>query len=69
MRQCLGLTQEEFAEHAGLSYKFYQQIESGRKKQVWLQPLDRFGILSLSNGLAGLLRRCASANEPSPDIS
>jgi transcriptional regulator with XRE-family HTH domain len=44
LRQCLGLTQEEFAEHAGLSYKFYQQIESGRKKQVWLETLERIAI-------------------------
>jgi transcriptional regulator with XRE-family HTH domain len=50
LRQCLGLTQEEFAEHAGLSYKFYQQIESGRKKHVWLETLERiaagFGLES-----------------------
>lgn len=41
LRECLGMTQEQFAEHAGLSYKFYQQIESGRKKQVWLETLQR----------------------------
>ena len=50
LRQCLGLTQEQFVEHAGLSYKFYQQIESGRKKQVWLETLERiaagFGLES-----------------------
>jgi transcriptional regulator with XRE-family HTH domain len=50
LRQCLGLTQEQFAEQAGLSYKFYQQIESGRKKQVWLETLERiaagFGLES-----------------------
>jgi transcriptional regulator with XRE-family HTH domain len=42
------LTQEEFAEASGLSYKFYQQIEAGRKKQLWLQTLERlaagFGV-------------------------
>jgi len=36
-----GLTQEQFAEAAGIGYKFYQQIESGRKKQLWLETLDR----------------------------
>ncbi len=50
LRRARGLTQEQFAEHAGLSYKFYQQIESGRKKQVWLETLDRiaagFGLES-----------------------
>jgi transcriptional regulator with XRE-family HTH domain len=36
-----GLTQEEYADIAGVSYKFYQQIESGRKKQVWLETVER----------------------------
>lgn len=36
-----GLTQEAFAERAGISYKFYQQIESGRKKQIWLETVER----------------------------
>lgn len=36
-----GLTQEEFAETAGISYKFYQQIEAGRKKQIWLDTVER----------------------------
>ena len=35
------LTQEGFAEIIGFSYKFYQQIESGRKKQVWLETVER----------------------------
>jgi transcriptional regulator with XRE-family HTH domain len=35
------LTQEEFADIAQVSYKFYQQIESGRKKQVWLETVER----------------------------
>lgn len=50
LREYLDLTQEQFAERAGLSYKFYQQIESGRKKQVWLETIDRiasgFGLQS-----------------------
>jgi len=48
LRQRHGLTQEEFAEIAGFSYKFYQQIEAGRKKQVWLETVER---LSASFGL------------------
>jgi len=36
-----GLTQEEFAEKAGFTYKFYQQIEAGRKKQIWVETIDR----------------------------
>jgi transcriptional regulator with XRE-family HTH domain len=35
------LTQEEFADVAGLSYKHYQQIESCRKKQLWLETVER----------------------------
>lgn len=35
------LTQEEFAEIAGLNYKFYQQVEAGRKKQLWLETVER----------------------------
>ena len=41
LRMRRGLTQEEFAEIAGISYKFYQQIESGRKKQLWLETVER----------------------------
>jgi transcriptional regulator with XRE-family HTH domain len=41
LRQRHELTQEEFAEAIGLSYKFYQQIEAGRKKQIWLETVER----------------------------
>lgn len=36
-----GLTQEEFAEKAGISYKYYQAVEAGRKKDLRLSTLDR----------------------------
>ena len=36
-----GLTQQEFAEVAGVGFKFYQQLESGRKKQIWLETVER----------------------------
>jgi len=36
-----GLTQEEFAQAAGIGYKFYQQIETARKKQIWLSTIER----------------------------
>ncbi len=35
------ITQEEFALIAGFNYKYYQEIESGRKKQVLLETVDR----------------------------
>ncbi|HEY9154089.1 MAG TPA: helix-turn-helix transcriptional regulator [Opitutaceae bacterium] len=41
LRQRHHLTQEEFAELAGLNYKFYQQVEAGRKKQLWLETVER----------------------------
>ncbi len=41
LRQRHELTQEAFAEATGLSYKFYQQIEAGRKKQIWLETVER----------------------------
>lgn len=36
-----GLTQEEAAEAIGLTMRFYQVLESGRKKQVWLETVER----------------------------
>lgn len=41
LRKDLGLTQEAFAEKANFGYKFYQQIESGRKKHILLETVDR----------------------------
>jgi len=35
------LTQEEFGVIAGFSQKHYQQIESGNKKQIWLETVER----------------------------
>jgi len=36
-----GLTQEAFAEKSGISYKYYQQIEAGRKRDLRLSTLER----------------------------
>ena len=41
LRVSRGLTQEAFAETAGFSYKYYQSIEAGRKREVRLSTLDR----------------------------
>lgn len=41
LRKLSGLTQEQFAEHANISYKFYQHIESGRKRMVRLETIER----------------------------
>jgi len=39
LREARGLTQESFAELAGLTYKHYQQVEAGRKSDVRLSTL------------------------------
>jgi transcriptional regulator with XRE-family HTH domain len=41
LRTQLGLTQEDFAYKFGLSYKYYQAVEAGRKKDLRLSTLDR----------------------------
>ncbi len=41
LRTIAGITQEEFAEYAGMSYKFYQHVESGRKKLVRIDTIER----------------------------
>lgn len=43
-----GLTQEEFAEKSGISYKYYQAVEAGRKRDLRLSTLDR---LASAHGL------------------
>ncbi len=35
------LTQQELAEIADFSQNFLQQIESGRKKEIWVSTVDR----------------------------
>jgi transcriptional regulator with XRE-family HTH domain len=44
-----GLTQEAFAEKSGISYKHYQAIESGRKRDLRLSTLE---WLAKAHGLA-----------------
>lgn len=41
LRKRFGLTQEQFAEASGISYKYYQQIEAGRKPDLRLSTLER----------------------------
>jgi len=41
LRKRAGLTQEKFAEKAKMTYKYYQQIESGRKRDLRLSTLER----------------------------
>lgn len=41
LRQRHFLTQEMFSEISGISYKYYQAIEAGRKKELRLSTLER----------------------------
>ncbi|HQY05805.1 MAG TPA: helix-turn-helix transcriptional regulator [Lacunisphaera sp.] len=39
LRLANGLTQEQFAERAGLDYKYYQHVEAGRRPNLGLDTL------------------------------
>ncbi len=39
LREAKGLTQEAFAEKAGLAYKYYQHVEAGRRRDIRLSTL------------------------------
>lgn len=41
LREARGLSQEAFAERAGLKYKHYQAIEAGRKTEIRLSTLQK----------------------------
>jgi transcriptional regulator with XRE-family HTH domain len=41
LRRLHSLTQEAFAERAGMSYKYYQALEAGRKPDLRLSTLER----------------------------
>lgn len=41
LRVARGWTQEEFSERSGISYKYYQAVEAGRKKDLRLSTLER----------------------------
>jgi transcriptional regulator with XRE-family HTH domain len=41
LREANGLSQEAFAERSGISYKYYQAVEAGRKCELRLSTLER----------------------------
>ena len=41
IREGLGLSQEAFAEQAGLGYKYYQHVEAGRRRDIRLSTLEK----------------------------
>jgi transcriptional regulator with XRE-family HTH domain len=41
LRKLHRLTQEAFSERSGISYKYYQAVEGGRKRDLRLSTLER----------------------------
>ncbi len=41
LREARGLSQEAFAEKAGIGYKYYQHVESGRRRDIRLSTLEK----------------------------
>jgi len=41
LRRALGLSQEAFAERAGLKYKHYQALEAGRKNEFHFSTFEK----------------------------
>lgn len=59
IRQAYGLTQEQFAERAGLDYKYYQHVEAGRRPNLGLETL-----LKLAKGCGLELRQLFDFEAP-----
>ncbi|MBS0164021.1 MAG: helix-turn-helix transcriptional regulator [Nitrospira sp.] len=45
LRSEFDLTQQQVAEFTGVSYKYYQRLESGRGHHIWLDTVERFARL------------------------
>ena len=41
LREARGLSQEAVAEKAGLGYKYYQHVESGRRRDIRLSTIEK----------------------------
>lgn len=69
LREAHGLTQEAFAELSGISYKYYQAVEAGRKRELRLSTLERlahaYGI-EVHQLLAPGLPETRLARKPQP---
>jgi len=44
LRKRHDLTQEQFAELSGISYKYYQAVEGGRKTELRLSTVERLAV-------------------------
>lgn len=45
LRKRNGLTQERVAELAKIGYKYYQLLESGRKRHIWVDTVERLAAV------------------------
>jgi transcriptional regulator with XRE-family HTH domain len=61
LRMQLGLTQEEWAEKHGFSYKYYQAVEAGRKQDLRLSTLEK---LAKAHGLEAWQLLMPMAKDP-----
>jgi transcriptional regulator with XRE-family HTH domain len=68
LRDVHGLTQEAFAEMSGIAYKYYQQIEAGRKPDLRMSTLERlanaygievYELLAPELPKTKMIRRCS----------
>ena len=44
LRDANDLTQEAFAELAGMNYKYYQAVEAGRKRELRISTLEKLAV-------------------------
>lgn len=63
LREMAGLTQEEYAELAGIPYKVYQHIEAGRRPNPRLSTLER-----LAQGFGLTVNELFSVGLPEPRL-
>jgi transcriptional regulator with XRE-family HTH domain len=72
LRKLAGFTQEQFAESAGISYKWYQGIETGRRSDLRLSTMERiadaYGI-GVHQLLAPEMPRVKLKRKPASHIS
>lgn len=69
LREAHHLTQEAFAEIAGMSYKYYQAVEAGRKAELRFSTLERLATaygLDVWELLAPQVPKTRLARRPAP---
>ena len=74
VRESNGLTQEQFAERAGIDYKYYQHVEAGRKPNLGMETLlkiargsglELWELLNFESDLPALAEDSAKDRKPS----